>query len=54
MHRSVQANTHHLCNAARIIAVALVDLCSARLQISTKLRQQESGAMDSVSIMSST
>src|SRR5207253_7497199 len=30
MHRSVQANTHHLCNAARIIAVALVDLCRQR------------------------
>src|SRR5207237_7983594 len=27
MHRSVQANTHHLRNAAGIIAVALVDLC---------------------------
>jgi hypothetical protein len=30
MHWSVQANTHHLCNAARIIAVALVDLCRQR------------------------
>src|SRR5436189_5467164 len=30
MHRSVQANTHHLCNAARIVAVALVDLCRQR------------------------